>query len=302
MIQELPKVPIIGFVRYSQKIDFGGVRDMFEPEYFEYRFQIFKNITLKSFQSQTNKDFLLLILHSENIPPHYKKRFSELERDNMFLKNIFVGDSAEAFEESLQNSFRYLSFQNGTAVTFRIDNDDAVQSTFIQTLTHYQNSEFLGYSICIPSIFVVKHINENEFIIEELNYPENSVGLAYVTDKAEYKTVLELGEHQFTNDQIPMILLARNTNKAVVTINGENAANQIHTKFSKLFSKEELDDYLANFYIKDIGLSCLKILKDDNKMLPVAKEKLSTLLMPPLLILFQRKVKLLFTKNNKARS
>ena len=61
------KAPIIGFIRYSQKINFVSNRDVFEPEYFEYRFKIFKEVTLKSFQQQKNNNFVLLLLHSENL-------------------------------------------------------------------------------------------------------------------------------------------------------------------------------------------------------------------------------------------
>ncbi|MDR2835433.1 MAG: putative rhamnosyl transferase [Bacteroidales bacterium] len=37
---------------------------IFQPDFFQYRINLFKNITLKSFRQQTDKDFHLFLLHS----------------------------------------------------------------------------------------------------------------------------------------------------------------------------------------------------------------------------------------------
>ena len=59
--------PILGFVYYSIRTGFRGKKfsDFFQPKYFDYRLDIFQNVTLKSFQDQSDKDFNVFLLHSE---------------------------------------------------------------------------------------------------------------------------------------------------------------------------------------------------------------------------------------------
>ncbi len=256
------KAPIIGFIRYSQKIIFGEEhKNVFEPEYFEYRFNIFKEVTLKSFQQQTNPNFVLLLFHSENMPPHYKERFAELEKTNSFLYNIFVKDTWESFNEVIQNSIDYVSFEKDTAITFRIDNDDAVQKDFIEQLSGFLRSDFVGYIISIPMFYVVKRIENQLYMLQERCFPANSIGLANVTYREQYKTVMELGEHHLINDENSMILLPKSTGGGLQTINGENAVNTIDFAKAITLNKEDLVKYLEKRKIENLDLECLRIYK-----------------------------------------
>ncbi|MDR1195327.1 MAG: hypothetical protein LBL00_02505, partial [Endomicrobium sp.] len=51
----MKKSAIVGFVRYSCVYPPDYYKH--NPEYFSYRLNIFKNITLRSLQEQTDKDF-----------------------------------------------------------------------------------------------------------------------------------------------------------------------------------------------------------------------------------------------------
>ena len=279
MEKVLKKSPIIGFVRYSQKIDFWGIRDMFEPKYFEYRFQIFKDITLKSFQFQTNKNFLLVILHSENIPPHYKERFFELERDHLFLKNIFIADTAEAFEEALKNSSHYLNFQNGVALTFRIDNDDALPTNFIENLDVFLNPAFLGSCINLPNVLIVKRARNDQYLVETRYFPSNSMGLAYVTSENNFKTIFDVNQHHLVNENNNLILLPKHSGMPIQTINGENAINSINDYASATFTEKQLQEFLEDNNYATINLKCLKILNYKKRL---SINDILNLLTPPI--------------------
>ncbi|MDR2491485.1 MAG: putative rhamnosyl transferase, partial [Spirochaetaceae bacterium] len=205
------KAPVIGFVRYSQKIKFTDKEtNVFEKKYFEYRFDIFKNITLKSFQEQSNMNFVLLLLHSETMPQEYKDRFNELAKANLFLHNLFIKDSSEGFDEGLRNSISYVSFKDDVAVTFRIDNDDAVPNNFIQNLNRFLKTDFYNFSISMPDICVIKRISDTSYMVEERCLPSSSIGLAYVTNRSNFKTVMDLGDHGCVNTKVPMVLLTGN--------------------------------------------------------------------------------------------
>ena len=291
MIEGLNKAPIVGFVRYSQKITFGTERDVFEPNYFEYRFNIFKNVTLESFRQQNNQNFVLLLLHSENMPSDYKARFLKLENENKFLYNVFVKDTQKSFDEALINSVHNIDFLNNVAITFRIDNDDAVQNDFIQKLSHFIKTDYEGFSISIPKQYIVKRITEDDYLLQENYYPANSIGLAYVTSKENYKAVLELGQHHLTNENTPMVLLENSNNGGLMTINGENAINTMDDTKAILYNEKELYRYLGQKKITNIRFDDLRIFKKENR---VSLKKILSLFIPPILKILTLKVKSLF--------
>lgn len=288
------KSSIVGFVRYSQKIKFGSRNtemDMFKPEYFEYRFNIFKNVTLKSFKQQSNQNFVLLLLHSESMPENYKEWFNKLERENIFLYNVFLKDTQESFEEVIAKSIEYVSFEDDSAVTFRIDNDDAVQSNFIEKMSHFLKSKFNGYSVSIPKQYIVKRVGQDEYLLQENYYPANSMGLAYITQKESYKTVMELGQHHLTNENTGMILLESSTYGGLMTINGENAINTMDETKAKIYNKTDLYYYLKEKKIENINLECLRIFEKENR---ISFKKILKLFIPPIVNIIEQKIKSLF--------
>lgn len=280
----MPKIlktaPIIGLIRYSQKITFGSeTRDVFEPKYFEYRFKIFTEVTLKSFQQQSDSNFALLILHSETMPAKYKEKFLQLENDNQFLYNIFVEDNVESFNQAIKNSVNYISFTDDAALTFRIDNDDAVQKNFIENLRNFIKKEFIGFTINIPNVFIVKRISNENYIVEERNYPSNSIGLAYVTGE-NYKTILEVAQHHLINDNNALILLPRNKSSVLMTINGENEINSINDPETSTFTEKRLEEFLKENKYDNFNLKCLKILNDKKRK---SMKDIINLFTPPIL-------------------
>lgn len=258
----LRKAPVVGFVRYSQKIAFSSgakAKDVFQSDYFEYRFEIFKKITLKSFQQQTDRNFVLLLLHSESMPSDIRKRFITLEEKNSFLQNVFVEDTFESLNNVIADSVEHILFEDDIAVTFRIDNDDAVPSDFIYNLHNFAKRDFVGYTINTPTIIAVKKIASTSFMIEEKYYPSNSIGLAYVTKKAGYKTVMEIGHHHLITQDNPLILLAKSNAVVLMTINGENETNNLNTLNSRIVNKEDFNHYLKERKIENLELDCLRI-------------------------------------------
>jgi hypothetical protein len=289
----IKKAPVIGFVRYSLNVKYGNkteAKDVFEEEYFEYRFNIFCNVTLKSFQQQTNNNFVLLLLHSENMPSRYKDRFIELEKNNTFLYNVFVKDTPESFDDALTQSIEYVSFEKDVAITFRIDNDDAVHNDFIQRLNGFLKDEYVGFAISMPSLCIVKRISDTSYMIEERDFPSNSIGLANITNRGEYKTVMQLGDHTKINKKTPMILTSGLAAKHLQTINGENEANGICEINVKILNKEDLNKYLFDEKFGNLDLDCLRIIKISNSS-KLSLKKTVKLFIPPLFIRALKKIK-----------
>jgi hypothetical protein len=290
------KAPVIGFVRYSQKVVFGNKdRNMFDPEYFEYRYAIFNNVTLKSFQQQTNQNFVLLLLHSENMPSHYKERFFELENKNPFLYNVFIKDTQESFNEAILNSVKYVRYENDAAVTFRIDNDDAVQSDFIAKISGFLKHDFNEFSLSIPLMYIVKRISNQLYMLQESYFPANAIGLAYVTGSDKYKTIFNVGDHDLINNENKMISLETSRNGGLMTINGENAINSMNETKAKVFNEVDLSKYLKEKNITNINLDCLRIFDIKKHSSKFVFKKMIELFLPPIFYKLQRKINSFFS-------
>jgi len=152
-ITEMKKTSVIGFVRYSCYTPSWGKKSLnyLNPEYLDYRLNIFRNVTLKSFQEQSDKDFNIFLLHSKNLPQKYKDIFKTLEDNNDFLHNMYFSDSEDISNDILTQSIENVEFYGGeVAISFRIDNDDALPLDFISRLKCYLKPEFIGYAISIP--------------------------------------------------------------------------------------------------------------------------------------------------------
>lgn len=266
MTEERKSAPIIGLIRYSQKISFTPHEiNVFEKNYFEYRYKIFTDVTLKSFEDQSNKNFLLVIIHSESMPQTYRERFINLELKYPFLNNYFLQDTAESLDNLLKQTKNLIDFKNNCGLTFRIDNDDAVPTNFIENISLFLNPAFIGSCISLPSILIVKRTKTDTYLVEKRYAPSNAIGLAYVTSQNNFKTILDVNQHHLVNESNNLILLPKNGGKPIQTINGENAFNTINDSNSTAFTEEQLRKFLKENNYDKINLKCLKILKNQKR-------------------------------------
>jgi hypothetical protein len=257
----MTKAPIVGFIRYSCRATFSR-NDFFQSKYLDYRLDIFKNVTLKSFQEQTDKDFNIILLHSENLPQKYKAIFKDIEDNNSFLHNIYIPDSeleGKDYVNAVEGSVEYIDFHNDVAINFRIDNDDAVPCNFIYRLKSFLKPEFDDYIISFPNVSIVQRIKKNKFLKQEKYFPSNSIGLAYVTCNKNYKTIMTLGDHGKMNQKHPMVLLPGRG--GIQTINGKNIMNSLYFEYVSSFNEDSLRAFLKENGYSDFDFKCLNICK-----------------------------------------
>ena len=263
---------IVGIVRYAIPNAFDGIKvvgergklgvksrdvlKLYEDPYFTDRFNIFCNITLKAFANQTNKDFVLCVYHTDQIPENKKRLFDNLEKEYKFIRCVYVPDDKLLIPEDLKEE---------KILTFRIDNDDGVPFDFIERLYNTINTDEINFGITIPKIRKIMRLSEDEYKTITANYPSNSIGLAYYTN--EDKTIMDLGNH--TNIHIRFPTKRLEGNGGLQVINSYNVANKFEKKNNcndqKILNKEEMQDLLAkeNYIIGD--LSCLPICKGESR-------------------------------------
>ncbi len=128
-------------------------------------------------------------------------------------------------------------------------------------------------------------------MLQEDYYPANSIGLAYVTKKLDYKTVFNIGDHDLVNNINELILLSKFENGGLQTINGENEINSMDVTKAITLNKEELDTYLLKRKVEYLDLECLHIYKEKNLITKYSFRRLVNLFTPPIFNLILQKIK-----------
>lgn len=251
---------IIGMVRYAIPNSFMNSNNsrslvqLYEEPYFSDRFNIFCNITLKSFAAQTNQNFVLCVYHTNLIPDDKKVLFDNLAKQYSFLRNVYT-DGAMFIPDDLKEP---------TMLTFRIDNDDGMALDFIEKLQ--QIKEIVGnktsnFAISIPHMRKIARIDNFLYQTLETDFISNSMGLAYLGNDG--RTVMNLGNHTKVAYSTPMLMVAGNGGLQV--INGYNVANGFNKVYKNqtpdlFLNKQEIENLLAGDGYAKLDLSCLPII------------------------------------------
>ena len=252
---------IIGMVRYAIPNSFMNTNNsrslvqLYEEPYFSDRFNIFCNITLKSFAAQTNQDVVLCVYHTNLIPDDKKALFENLAKQYPFMRNIYTTGQMNIPEDLKERQM----------LTFRIDNDDGMALDFIEKLQ--QIKEIVGnktsnFAISIPHMRKIARIDDFLYQTLETDFISNSMGLAYLGNDG--RTVMNLGNHTKVAYSTPMLMVAGNGGLQV--INGYNVANgfkKVYRHQSELvvLNQKDMQDLLVKDGYAKMDLSCLPIIK-----------------------------------------
>ncbi|MCL2538323.1 MAG: putative rhamnosyl transferase [Alphaproteobacteria bacterium] len=251
----MTKTTINCVIQYSMKHPFADRQNIFAPDFMNYRLKLFREITLKSFLAQTDKDFNVFLYHSDDAPQNFKDIMNDLAREFPFLHNVWIKDGDEKYARPSPND---VTFENGVTINFRIDNDDALPVDFVANLRRFLRPEFAGFAISIPKITVAQRIGPDKYMTTPFDFIANSMGLAYVTTKNDYRNILTLGVreiHTRVRYEHPMILLPGGGGLQI--INGKNVSNRMW-KRGKTYTGEQLRKHLVELGYPDLDLTILK--------------------------------------------
>lgn len=115
-------------------------RRLFSKARLEHKFEVFEAITLPSIVAQSNHDWQWLIYSSDRLPEEYATRLAALVRNHANITVIHVSSFAEFFEKDMCYDYEDLY------ATVRLDDDDGLNSCFVETLQGYS-----GYAGSIVS-------------------------------------------------------------------------------------------------------------------------------------------------------
>ena len=239
------------------------IEDLYKEPYFSDRFKIFCNITLKSFAQQTNKNFILLVYHTVNIPKDKKALFDQIEKQYSFVKCLYIKDD---------NLYIPKELQEDKQLTFRIDNDDGIAIDFIEKLEKVkQEANDINFVITIPKIRKIMRIDKDRYKTISFIYPKktHSMGLAYYSNTN--KTAMDLGDHTTVYDNYPTKVL--NGQGGLQILNGYNVGNSIGNA-RYIMDKNKLYNLLIQENYADLNLEALPIVKDKAVIKKLKKNKL----------------------------
>ena len=254
---------IIGMCRYSVKSAFAKdhpdkIFSVYEEPYFSERLDLFQSITLKSFDAQTYKDFVLLVYHSDEMPKDKVEIFKDIEKQHPYIRNVFVPSGKMRLPDDLQDD---------RILTFRIDNDDAMPRDFISKLSCYiynrEDSYCDNVAFTIPKMRKIARIGETLYQTQDCIFISNSMGLAYCSTGGE--TIMDCGNH--TKVPYNYRIQCLDGMGGLQTIHGSNVANHFgkhHYKESgiKVLTESEMQELLTSEGFPRLDIQNIPLLKD----------------------------------------
>ncbi len=170
---------------------------LFTDQRLESRFTYFENICLPSLDAQIDKDFILVLRCSDQLPEKWTRRLLGLvsKRSYVYCAFLSVYENPRDFEKKLIVEKLLPSDDDGEIViTARLDDDDGLANDYTAQLRNYLHPKFVGHGISFNNGYYLSCINkegQKTFRLVEKRQANLAVGLAYVSN------IIESGHYIF---------------------------------------------------------------------------------------------------------
>lgn len=185
---------------------------IFSDERMAIRFSLFENITLKAFDAQIDSEegFKLLILTSTMLPDLWLKRLFRLASARPYMQVVCVKPNESVARLARIASLKMCDKSDGPIATFRIDDDDAVSTSYITDIRRNAVPENLGKALSWENgVYLERSPRDGSFMVTEVTYPSIALGIAYISSRKEFRTVYDLGNHTKIHTVVPMVIESR---------------------------------------------------------------------------------------------
>lgn len=188
----ISSLPVVGVLRFSffgtsdlvQRHDYeAALAEIYNKERMNARFFLFENICLPSIRAQSDPDFSLIILSSDQMPKVYKNRLVKLCKPISQIEVIFAKETGHVDEAVNPRLAEYCEASKaGLITTFRIDDDDAVSCRYIERLKARVLPEESSILTFPKTLAVFRDFDGNLGVTQNLMYC-TGIGLARVISK-----------------------------------------------------------------------------------------------------------------------
>ncbi len=247
--------------RFNVRVNYAQSRSGIDPEWLQHRFKLFDQFCYPSVRNQTNQNFKWLVYFDSETPEFYKRKIDQYASWENFVP-IYV-DCEFNPEVNLKYVSNYLQELPPYLITSRIDNDDAISKTFIQTVQNKfqsQDLEFVsfvyGYVWQQGKLYRFKYPN-NPFISLIAKVQDSSSAGFKTVFCGKHTDMVELGSLQTITDQVGWLQIVhdRNISNRIRGIRQPN--RRLQDQFS-IHLDPNTEQEPVWFYWLDKGLSLVK--------------------------------------------
>lgn len=224
--------------RKSRRLSFDDyLRELFATERLNRRFALLETVCLASLDHQTDTAFTLLIVASRLLPAGYRRWLNKLAARRAYVRVVYVDETDFRMSQLSPMVLDEILSPSESFITFRLDDDDAVHTSFMEQLRAYNRPWFDGMCVSLCRGFYLDLDRRGQtFGLSPQLVPNVSVGLGYVSTREAPATIFDVSDrHHYMHKRRPVITDARR-NAFVLTTHGEN-----DTGAQRVLSERDLD-------------------------------------------------------------
>lgn len=105
-----------------------------DEHYLASRFEIFEKYTFPSFLNQTDQNFEWIVMFHKKTPDSFKNKIDELSRKMKQFTAWYLDDDESINFGNYIKNYLQMTYPNSDVITTRVDNDDYVHQSFIESI------------------------------------------------------------------------------------------------------------------------------------------------------------------------
>lgn len=200
---------------------------MLSAERMQSRFDVFESVTLPSLRSQTDKDFVVILLAPRLLPKRWRRRIEKLLVDNDFLRVHYFKETNLTLDKCHDTILDHIDITQPFA-TFRLDDDDGLSADFIERLRPYVQPQFVGFGVSMTQGILLDIRRETGlFGIAPFDQHNVGLGLALVSGPEQPRTIFDITDlHLRFHKRVPVISDGRRPAYVVVTHSNNDTGDE----------------------------------------------------------------------------
>lgn len=221
------------------------------------RFQLFEHISLPSYDSQTDKNFLLLVVAPRLLPQRWKEKLADLSASRSYVVVHYADENDFRLSSLTPMIVSDLVRTDRIFSTFRTDDDDAVSARFIERLRAHHQDHFIGYGVSFTSGYYLDlSPKKNRVSIKPRDRKNTGAGLALVSSIDEPVGLFDLSDGHLNYHKLrPVMIDGREPNFVVLNHEFNDTKDRRHSRKHPLSPEEAQRKLKAdNFHIDLLGL------------------------------------------------
>ncbi len=217
----------------SMKSSLKGIDFATDRDYLNYRFELFERYTFPSIKNQTVQDFKWIVMFHEKTPDEFKARIEGYSKIMPQFIPLYISESDnEKNIIYIKLKERILEDDSDKYIITRIDNDDAIHKSYLETMRKYSGEipdKKIPYVINYESglIYLTKTKYTRRAEVKKNHY------ITLVSDKNSLATPLEIN-HTLCDKYYETINYKDHQKPLWLEIDhGKNVSNQVTVNIFK---------------------------------------------------------------------